>query len=62
MTDEEKQQQLELQRAWARELSTAEDRATFWKWAAIVIFLLALFCILDLRGCLPTGGGWPDMT
>ena len=58
MTDEEKQQQ----RALVRELSKAEDRATLWKCIAIAVFLLALFCILDLHGCLPTGGGWPDMT
>ena len=62
MTDEENRQQLEQQRAWARDLSKAEDRATLWKCTAIAIFLLALFCILELRGCLPTGGGWPDMT
>ena len=62
MTEEEKQQQVELQRAWARELSKAEDRAVLWKCVAITVFLMLLWCVLDMHGCIPSGGGWPDMT
>ena len=53
MNPEESQQHQDQIRALARELSAAEDRATIWKFLAIAITLIALYCILDLRGCIP---------
>jgi hypothetical protein len=47
---DESQQVLHAQ---ARLLSAAEDRATIWKFLAIAFFLCGLWCILDLRGCIP---------
>jgi hypothetical protein len=62
MNPEEAQQYQDMLHTQARLLSAAEDRATSWRFVAIAIALLSLFCILDLRGCIPSnGGGWSEV-
>ena len=34
-------------------LRTCEASRDFWKFMAVIFFLVSLFCILELYGCLP---------
>jgi hypothetical protein len=60
MPDEQDRQQVEIERSLSRQLEKAETRAMLWKWVAIITFCMALFCILELRGCFPSWQGWDE--
>lgn len=38
-----------------RDRDKAQDRALLWKCVAGVLFLLLVWTILELRGCIPAG-------
>ena len=62
MNPEEAEQYQNQLYAQARLLSAAEERASAWRFVAIAIAIFALWCILDLRGCIPSdGASWSGM-
>jgi hypothetical protein len=50
---EHREEMEKLRRACNNKLQKYESSRDYWKFTAIFLFFLSLFCILNLSGCLP---------
>ena len=54
MTEQLKREEMKkMRRACNDKVRKFESSRDFWKFTAIALFFIALFCILDLLGCFP---------